>query len=182
MSEDKIHGSLASVMAARAPEDKIAVIVRYRPEVALSNRAMADVAPKYQFTLLSANALRATAQQISALAADPMVEQIWEDLPVRAWLDRAAPYINAPAGLGGGRDRAGGSRSPSWIPASTRRIPTLAGASSPARILSARGCATATATARTWPALPWARGANIAAWPRRRASMWAKSYITMETG
>lgn len=92
---DKITPSLAVKLDA-VPQEPLPVIVRYRPGVALAQALTAGAAPERRLGLLNATALRATPAQIQALSAADMVERIWEDLPVRAFLDTSVPYIGAP--------------------------------------------------------------------------------------
>jgi len=83
-------------MRAADPHATFPIIVRYRVGLAMSERVTAGAAPKYRFSLFPAMAIQATAMQIELLAADPSVEQIWEDLPVHAFLDTSVPHINVP--------------------------------------------------------------------------------------
>ena len=100
-----IEPNLSRRMRAADPSETIPIIVRYRADLAMAERVTAGAAPKYRYTLLPAMAIQATAQQIALLASDPSVEQVWEDLPVHAFLDVSAPLIRAPqvweAGISG---------------------------------------------------------------------------------
>jgi len=96
MSEEKITRALVSRMESYPPEKRIPIIVRYREGLVVSRRYTGEIVPQYHFRLLPAAAMRATVQQITDLAADPTVEQVWEDLPVHTWLDTSVPHINVP--------------------------------------------------------------------------------------
>ena len=92
---DKIGAGLRRRMRSQA-QGRLRVIVRYRPDSPMEDRVAAMAAPRYRLGLLSAMALEATPEQIEAWAADDLVEQIWEDLPVQAFLDTSAPLVRAP--------------------------------------------------------------------------------------
>lgn len=72
------------------------VIVKYREDISLSKRPLAGVVRAQHFSLIPAAAMRASAEQIQFLAADPAVEIVWPDLMVRTCLDVSAPHIQAP--------------------------------------------------------------------------------------
>ncbi|MBC7261457.1 MAG: S8 family serine peptidase, partial [Chloroflexi bacterium] len=96
MSEDKITPALAEVLAAPGAPQEHRIIVKYREHIALSARPLMGISRVQHFFLIPATAMRATAEQIQALAADPAVEQIWPDLPVHTCLDASASQIRAP--------------------------------------------------------------------------------------
>jgi len=96
MNEAKITSGLARRMRARGPTEELPIIVRYRREAVVTRRFAAGAVPRYRYDLISASAMRVTPQQIATLAADPTVERVWEDLPVRAYLDVSVPHIGAP--------------------------------------------------------------------------------------
>lgn len=50
----------------------------------------------YSYSLIPARAVVGTPQAVLTLAADPDVEDVWEDLPVHTMLDVSVPLIRAP--------------------------------------------------------------------------------------
>jgi len=99
MNVDKLHPSLAAVLAAKTSEaSTIPVIVRQRPGLVGHGElgALAEARIDRELRLLNAKALRATAEQIAAMTQDPSVDTIFPDLPVHTWLDEAAALVRAP--------------------------------------------------------------------------------------
>lgn len=96
MTEGKINGALLAAMADPASPPEQRVIVRYKPDLAITSRPLPGAARAKHFSLLAASAMRVTAEQIRLLAADPVVEVIWPDLIVHTCLDVSTPHIRAP--------------------------------------------------------------------------------------
>lgn len=96
MSEQKIAAALAEAMAAPGAPQEHRIIVKYKEHIALGARPLMGISRVQHFFLIPATAMRATAEQIQALAADPAVEHVWPDLPVHTCLDASASQIRAP--------------------------------------------------------------------------------------
>ncbi len=96
MSDNKIAATLAAAMAAPDAPSEQRIIVKYKRDLSTATRPLAGVARPKHFSLVPAAAMRASAEQIRALAADPGVETIWPDLKVHTCLDVSAPHIQAP--------------------------------------------------------------------------------------
>ena len=96
MSDNKINASLAEAMAAPGAPPEHRVIVNYKRDLTLAGRPLAGIARPQHFMLIPAAAMRASPEQVRALAADPSVETVWPDLIVRTCLDVSVPYIHAP--------------------------------------------------------------------------------------
>ena len=95
MTEIKITSALAERMTAPGAPEEHRIIVRYREVLAIASRPLAGITLQH-FRLIPAAAMRASAEQIRELAADPGVERIWPDLPVHICLDASVPHIRAP--------------------------------------------------------------------------------------
>ncbi len=74
------------------------VIVRYHPSAERVVRAQAveGAVVRRHYRLVPFVAMRVSATALRQLQQDPAVECIWPDLPVRAVLDRALPFLHAP--------------------------------------------------------------------------------------
>lgn len=96
MSENKIAPALAEALAAPGAPQEHRIIVKYREHIALTARPLMGIPRAQHFFLIPAAAMRASAEQVQALAADPAVEHIWPDLPVHTCLDVSVPFIRAP--------------------------------------------------------------------------------------
>jgi len=97
MAVEKINSELQTQMNTMANQEPIAVIVRHKKGV-FSSHAVLPSAPKIdqQFKLFPGEALKVTAADIDELSKHEDVEQIWPDLPVRAYLNTSVPHIQAP--------------------------------------------------------------------------------------
>ena len=95
MSDIKIASALEEQMAAPDAPEEHRIIVRYREDLSIASRPLAGVSPQH-FLLVPATAMRASAEQVRELAANPEVEHIWPDLPVHICLDASASHIRAP--------------------------------------------------------------------------------------
>lgn len=95
-------GKLWPGLAPRAWSDadgELAVIVGYRPGADREQRARAvveGVRVRQVYRVLPFLALEVSEAGLRGLEADPEVECIWPDLPVRALLESAAPAVHAP--------------------------------------------------------------------------------------
>ena len=91
--------------ALAASGGEVAVIVGYHPTADRAARArdLKGVTVHRHYRRLPFVAMRVSVGGLQHLQDDPAVERIWPDLPVRALLDKAVPFIHAPAvwGLGG---------------------------------------------------------------------------------
>lgn len=97
MDEIKIASALTQQMGAHDAPEEHRVIVRYKQDLTIASRPLAGIGiSAQQFRLIPAAAMRATAEQIHELAANPLVERIWPDLPVHICLDGSVPHIRAP--------------------------------------------------------------------------------------
>ena len=97
MAEIKISLALTEIMSAPGAPEQHRIIVKYRKDMAVSSRPLADSAAKPQhMTLIPATAMVASAEGVRALAADPSVERVWPDLKVHTCLDASVPHIQAP--------------------------------------------------------------------------------------
>ncbi len=98
MSLAKIHPDLRRTMREADADQTIPVIVRYRrpqSEVGPQGLPMAFT-PYMTYRTISAVATEGTRADILAMADQPAIERIWEDLPVHTLLDHSAPLIGAP--------------------------------------------------------------------------------------
>jgi len=77
---------------------ELPVIVGYQPSVdrVIRVRALAGVSVVRHYRQLPFVALRVSAAGLRQLEQDPAVDRIWPDLPVRALLDRAVPFVHLP--------------------------------------------------------------------------------------
>ncbi len=83
----------------QAPSDQpISVIVRYSASRRMMRHRehIAGVRESYLYRLRPFAHLRATPEAIERLALDPEVVRIYEDVPVRAFLDTALPHVGVP--------------------------------------------------------------------------------------
>jgi subtilisin family serine protease len=95
MSDIKIASALAELMAAPDAPEEHRIIVRYRVDVSIASRPLAGPSLQH-FSLIPATAMRATAEQVRELAANPAVARVWPDLPVHICLDNSVSQIRAP--------------------------------------------------------------------------------------
>ncbi len=84
-------------LAAMQPDEPVRGIVRYKDvEAKRSSRALAGVMTGHDFQLIPAAAVAGSAKDIAALAGNPEIAEIWEDLPVHTMLDVSVPLVRAP--------------------------------------------------------------------------------------
>lgn len=94
-----MNDSFFSRLAASPADQPVPVIVRYKSAEARAvaqRKSVAGMAMGEQFELIPAQAVLATPAAILDLASDPLVETVWEDLPVHTMLDVSVPLVNAP--------------------------------------------------------------------------------------
>ena len=96
MTDGKINGALLAAMSNPASPPEHRVIVRYKPDLAITSRPLLGSIRARHFSLLSASAMCVSSEQARLLAADPAVETIWPDLIVHTCLDVSVPHIRAP--------------------------------------------------------------------------------------
>jgi len=98
VSRNKIWSGFSLEPLATAGSE-VPVIVSYRPSADRVARVQGldGVAPQRHYRVLPFVAARVTAAGLYNLEQDPAVDHIWPDLPVRVHLDKAVPYIHAPA-------------------------------------------------------------------------------------
>jgi len=170
MSDNKITAALAAEMAAPDAPAEQRIIVKYKRDLSTATRPLAGVARPKHFSLVPAAAMRASAEQIRALASDPGVETIWPDLKVHTCLDVSAPHIQAPqvwaAGYTG-RDVRVAIVDTGIDPP----IRTLPDASSPWQTLPERERVITMAMEPTWPGSPRVLATRTRALPLRHTSM-----------
>ncbi len=93
--------SFLSTVGANA-DQPIQVIVRYASTEAMSMVNSVDAAADsglelgQQYDLIPAQVVTGSPQALIELEKSPLVERIWEDLPVHTMLDVSAPKIHAP--------------------------------------------------------------------------------------
>lgn len=81
------------------PGSELPVIVRYRPSADRVShvQALAGASIQRHYRTLPLVAMRVSAAGLHQLEQDPDVECIWPDLPVRALLDKAVPFLHVPS-------------------------------------------------------------------------------------
>lgn len=87
-----------SVSSLASEDAGLNVIVRYRPSAVPTAPALAieGASLRRHYRVFPMAAMRITAAGLRHLEADPTIEYIWPDLPVRAFLDKATPAFHVP--------------------------------------------------------------------------------------
>jgi subtilisin family serine protease len=87
-----------SLAPLAAEGGELPVIVRYRPssERVPRARALTGATVERHYRYFPFVAMRVSADGLRQLEQDPAVERIWPDLPVRAFLDQAVPFLHVP--------------------------------------------------------------------------------------
>ncbi len=88
---------LARKLERLGEDEKIRLIVRYKPERISRGSLMRGFAPIRAYTLLPMMALEVSGQMAHKLGEEESIDAVWEDLPVHAFLDVSAEKIHAPA-------------------------------------------------------------------------------------
>lgn len=96
METSKVSKALLAAVASASADQPVPVIVRYRRDRLETKAVPRGVVPAYQYQLVPAAAMRISSDQVSWLSADPSVEHLWLDLPVKALLDASVPLIQVP--------------------------------------------------------------------------------------
>ena len=97
-SHRKLTEQLMRTLNKAEDGSEISVIVRYSPRrrTMRHREVTAGVRESYNYHLRPFTHLQATPAAIATLEGDPDVECIYQDLPVRAYLDTSAPQIRVP--------------------------------------------------------------------------------------
>ena len=95
---DKLWPGL-SLEPLAAPDGELPVIVSYKPSVERTEqvRALQGVNIQRHYRRFPFVAMRVSAAGLDQLVRDPTVERVWPDLPVRALLDKAVPFLHVPS-------------------------------------------------------------------------------------
>ncbi|MHB0856006.1 MAG: S8 family peptidase [Anaerolineae bacterium] len=94
----KLTRGLLRSLAQTESQRQVPVIVKFVPErrVMRHREPLSGVVEGYSFRLRPFVAMQATPEAIRRLESSPEVVRIYEDLPVRAFLDASVPHIQAP--------------------------------------------------------------------------------------
>lgn len=93
MNVQKLDSSLQNQLQMTAQvDDTVKVIVQHKAEILFSQA----VDEGQNFRLFNATAMRMRQQDIANLSQDDLVEYIWSDWPMHAFLDTSVPKINVP--------------------------------------------------------------------------------------
>lgn len=101
MASEEESGKLSSALSIRISSadnnQPIPIIVKTRQGVARAAQVLSMHAPvRRTYHLVQGAAMSATPEQISELSQDPLVEKVWLDLPVHAFLNVSVPLIGVP--------------------------------------------------------------------------------------
>jgi subtilisin family serine protease len=96
MEARKVTKDLGTAMEQKAAGEPLPVIVKYRRELVAAKAMIKGVTPTYEYRLIPAAAMHLSKEQVATLAEDESVEQVWLDVPVKAWLETSVVLIEAP--------------------------------------------------------------------------------------
>jgi len=92
----KIARDLESRLAGVSDDETVPVIIRYREGATARLPKAPEMQVTHLYRVFPAIAARLPARQVQRLAADDVVERLWLDFRVRAFLDKAVPAIGGP--------------------------------------------------------------------------------------
>lgn len=92
----RMASELQQQMNAMANGEPIPIIVRRKRGVFTAQAIPGSPQVEQEYRLFPGEAVKITAADIDALSKQESVEEIWLDLPVRAWLNTSVPKINSP--------------------------------------------------------------------------------------